>query len=103
MSPDQPLRRKHFRGFPPPPSTCPRPHALRPEASPTQKAAEPGFRSDGLRMVLVLVYRSREAISPAARLPAPMAEMTVAAPVTISPPANTLGMEVSPVSGSARM
>ncbi len=33
--------------------------------------------------------------------PAPMARMTVAALVTISPPAKTLGIEVSPVSGSA--
>ena len=44
--------------------------------------------------------RSRRAISCAARLPAPMARITVAAPVTISPPAKTLGIDVSPVSSS---
>ena len=37
----------------------------------------------------------------AARRPAPMARMTVAAPVTMSPPAYTLGMEVSPFSSTA--
>lgn len=37
----------------------------------------------------------------AARRPAPMAKMTVAAPVTMSPPAYTLGMEVSPFSSTA--
>ena len=37
----------------------------------------------------------------AARRPAPMARITVAAPVTISPPAYTLGMEVSPFSSTA--
>ena len=41
--------------------------------------------------VLVEVARSR------------MARMTVAAPVTMSPPAKTLGMEVSPVASSASM
>jgi len=35
----------------------------------------------------------------AALRPAPIAEMTVAPPVTISPPANTPGMDVSSVSG----
>ena len=34
----------------------------------------------------------------ATRLPAPIAEITVAAPVTMSPPANTPGMEVAPTS-----
>jgi len=37
----------------------------------------------------------------AAVLPAPMARMTVAAPVTASPPANTPGREVWPVASSA--
>jgi len=36
-------------------------------------------------------------ISCPALRPAPMARITVAAPVTMSPPAKTLGMEVSPV------
>src|ERR1035441_3344356 len=39
----------------------------------------------------------------AARRPAPMARMTVAAPVTISPPANTPGMDVMPVRSSVSM
>ena len=39
----------------------------------------------------------------AAFLPAPMARITVAAPVTASPPAYTPGMLVAPVSSSAMM
>ena len=39
----------------------------------------------------------------AARRPAPMARITVAAPVTISPPANTPGIEVMPVRSSVSM
>ncbi len=39
----------------------------------------------------------------AEHFPAPMASMTVAEPVTMSPPAKTSGMEVWPVSGSASM
>ncbi len=35
--------------------------------------------------------------------PAPMARMTVAEPVTMSPPAQTLGFMVLPVLGSATM
>ncbi len=35
--------------------------------------------------------------------PAPMARMTVACPVTMSPPAQTPGLVVLPVSGSAMM
>src|ERR1022692_623591 len=38
-----------------------------------------------------------------ARRPAPMARITVAAPVTMSPPANTPGMEVMPVRSSVSM
>gem|GEM_PF-4571857 len=45
-------------------------------------------------------YRSLSAMAAAARRPAPMAEMTVAAPVTMSPPAKTLGRLVSPVFSS---
>ena len=58
--------------------------------------------STGLESVYSTVSspRSRRAISCAARLPAPMARITVAAPVTISPPAKTLGIDVSPVSSS---
>jgi hypothetical protein len=36
-------------------------------------------------------------IARAARLPAPMASITVAAPVTMSPPAKTRALEVRPV------
>ena len=39
----------------------------------------------------------------AARRPAPIAEMTVAPPVTMSPPANTPCFVVAPVVGSAMM
>ena len=39
----------------------------------------------------------------AAFLPAPMAEMTVAAPVTMSPPAHTPSLLVFPVSSSVTM
>lgn len=46
---------------------------------------------------------SLRAISCAARRPAPIARMTVAAPVTMSPPAKTLGMDVSPVSSLTTM
>jgi len=57
--------------------------------------------------LLVVTYRStpssRFAISLALLRPAPMALMTVAAPVTISPPAKTLWMDVSPVSSLASM
>ncbi len=49
------------------------------------------------------VPSKRRAISLAAFRPAPMALMTVAAPVTMSPPAKTLWMLVSPVSGLASM
>ena len=37
----------------------------------------------------------------AAFLPAPMARMTVAAPVTMSPPAHTLGLDVRPSSSAS--
>ncbi len=47
--------------------------------------------------------RSTLVMSAAAFLPAPMARMTVAAPVTMSPPAQILGLEVRPVSSSATM
>ena len=50
-----------------------------------------------------LPYKSRSAMTLAARRPAPMAEITVAAPVTMSPPAKTLGIEVSPVSSLTAM
>ncbi len=46
-------------------------------------------------------YANRRRISLAAVRPAPIARMTVAAPVTMSPPANTLGMEVSPFSSAS--
>ncbi len=46
---------------------------------------------------------SRRCMDLAARLPAPIASMTVAEPVTMSPPAYTPGMDVSPVSGSTSM
>ena len=39
----------------------------------------------------------------AASLPAPIARITVAAPVTASPPANTPGLEVAPTSSVATM
>ena len=39
----------------------------------------------------------------AALRPAPIARMTVAAPVTMSPPAKTPGFDVAPVSSSAAM
>jgi hypothetical protein len=42
-------------------------------------------------------------IARAAFLPAPIARITVAAPVTMSPPAHTLSRVVLPVSGSATM
>ena len=42
-------------------------------------------------------------IATAAFLPAPIARITVAAPVTMSPPAYTPGTDVAPVSGSASM
>ena len=47
-----------------------------------------------------LLYTSMEA---AAFLPAPIARMTVAAPVTMSPPAQMRGSVVWPVSSSATM
>ena len=47
--------------------------------------------------------KSTLVMSAAAFLPAPMARMTVAAPVTMSPPAQILGLEVRPVSSSATM
>ena len=40
--------------------------------------------------------RRKSSIAAAARRPAPMAEMTVAPPVTMSPPAKTPSLEVSP-------
>ncbi len=46
---------------------------------------------------------SQAPIARAARRPAPMARMTVAAPVTMSPPANTPGTLVACVAGSATM
>ena len=47
--------------------------------------------------------RSAASIERAARRPAPMALMTVAAPVTTSPPAQTRSREVRPVASSATM
>ena len=46
---------------------------------------------------------SYSSIAAAARLPAPIARITVAAPVTASPPANTPSLEVMPCSSSATM
>ena len=51
-------------------------------------------------LFLFLMYSS---IAAAALLPAPMARITVAAPVTASPPANTPSLEVMPCSSSATM
>ncbi len=51
-------------------------------------------------LFLFLMYSS---IAAAARLPAPIARITVAAPVTASPPANTPSLEVMPCSSSATM
>ena len=65
--------------------------------------AQPGFSfliSSKNYLFLFLMYSS---IAAAARLPAPMARITVAAPVTASPPANTPSLEVMPCSSSATM
>ena len=65
--------------------------------------AQPGFSfliSSRNYLFLFLMYSS---IAAAARLPAPMARITVAAPVTASPPANTPSLEVMPCSSSATM
>ena len=75
----------------------------------------PVRRVQGLaRTVHAAVFRRHEAVAhspearnswmdPAALRPAPMARMTVAAPVTMSPPAKTPRREARRLSGSAAM
>ena len=65
--------------------------------------AQPGFSfliSSKNYLFFFLMYSS---IAAAARVPAPIARLTVAAPVTASPPANTPSLEVMPCSSSATM
>ena len=61
-------------------------------------AEAPLYQMPGCNQPAILLTISCPALRPA-----PMARMTVAAPVTMSPPAKTLGMEVSPVFSSASM
>ena len=51
--------------------------------------------------VAIILLVSSSSIAAAAALPAPIARITVAAPVTTSPPAYTWSFEVLPVSSSA--
>ena len=73
-----------------------------PSAEGKKEKALPRGRTLGNKdyLFLFLMYSS---IAAAARLPAPIARMTVAAPVTASPPAKTPSLEVMPCSSSATM